>query len=232
MEETNAVTSGSMESAAVVSSQSSMPSATNNIPAVASVGSNNTHANASANPRKGGDMSPRESSNLEPVNGIVQPPTVPPPDRPGRLTNQLKYIHTNVMKAIWKHQFAWPFHQPVDAVKLNLPDYHKIITSPMDFGTIKKRLENRYYRSSKECIQNFNTMFTNCYVYNKPGEDVVLMAQTLEKIFLTKVAQMPQDEYDVEELTKSGKGRKNRPGTSSSGKRNNSSSEFLSFFYS
>lgn len=25
------------------------------------------------------------------------------------------------MKAVWKHQFAWPFHQPVDAKKLNLP---------------------------------------------------------------------------------------------------------------
>lgn len=57
----------------------------------------------------------------------------------------------------------------------------------MDLGTIKKRLENSYYWSGKECIQDFNTMFTNCYVYNKPGEDVVVMAQTLEKVFLTKV---------------------------------------------
>lgn len=66
-------------------------------------------------------------------------------------------------------------------------DYHKIIKQPMDLGTIKKRLENNYYWSAKECIQDFNTMFTNCYVYNKPGEDVVVMAQTLEKLFLTKV---------------------------------------------
>ena len=43
-------------------------------------------------------------------------------------------------------------------------------------------------------------MFTNCYVYNKPGEDVVLMAQTLEKLFLTKVAQMPKDEMEVDGL--------------------------------
>lgn len=57
----------------------------------------------------------------------------------------------------------------------------------MDLGTIKKRLENTYYWSGKECIQDFNIMFTNCYVYNKPGEDVVVMAQALEKLFLTKV---------------------------------------------
>lgn len=58
----------------------------------------------------------------------------------------------------------------------------------MDLGTIKKRLENNYYWSGRECIQDFNTMFTNCYVYNKPGEYVVVMAQALEKLFLTKVS--------------------------------------------
>lgn len=57
----------------------------------------------------------------------------------------------------------------------------------MDLGTIKKRLESNYYYSAQECIQDFNTMFTNCYVYNKPGEDVVVMAQTLEKLFLNRV---------------------------------------------
>lgn len=57
----------------------------------------------------------------------------------------------------------------------------------MDLGTIKKRLEQNYYYTSAECIQDFNTMFSNCYVYNKAGEDVVVMAQTLEKLFLAKV---------------------------------------------
>ncbi|KAL3871462.1 hypothetical protein ACJMK2_039458 [Sinanodonta woodiana] len=115
----------------------------------------------------------------------------------GRLTNQLQYLNKVVMKAVWRHQFAWPFHQPVDADKLGLPDYYTIIKHPMDLGTIKKRLETNYYQTAKECIQDFNQMFTNCYIYNKPGEDIVLMAQTLEKLFLNKVAQMPSEEYDV-----------------------------------
>ncbi|XP_043475306.1 homeotic protein female sterile-like isoform X4 [Leptopilina heterotoma] len=141
---------------------------------------------------------PREEPPVEPVNGIVQPPVVAPPNRPGRNTNQIHYLSKGVFKAVWKHQFAWPFQQPVDAKKLNLPDYHKIIKQPMDLGTIKKRLENFYYWSAKECIQDFNTMFTNCYVYNKPGEDVVVMAQALEKLFLTKVSHMPKDEVELD----------------------------------
>jgi hypothetical protein len=40
----------------------------------------------------------------------------------------------------------------------------------MDLGTIKKRLETNYYYSAKECITDLNMMFTDCYLYNKPGE--------------------------------------------------------------
>ncbi|RZB40813.1 bromodomain-containing protein 3-like, partial [Asbolus verrucosus] len=150
---------------------------------------------------------PRVEPPIDPVNGVVQPPVQPPPDRPGRITNQLQFLQKTVLKAVWTHHFAWPFRQPVDAKKLNLPDYHQIIKQPMDLGTIKKRLDNNYYWSGKECIQDFNTMFTNCYVYNKPGEDVVVMAQTLEKVFLTKVADMPKEECIVVKGAKGKKGR-------------------------
>uniref|UniRef100_A0A3P8TB64 Bromodomain containing 3 n=1 Tax=Amphiprion percula TaxID=161767 RepID=A0A3P8TB64_AMPPE len=125
------------------------------------------------------------------------PPEVTNPSKPGRRTNQLKYIQNVVIKSMWKHHYAWPFYQPVDAVSLGLPDYHKIITSPMDMGTIKKRLENNYYWSASECMQDFNTMFTNCYIYNKPTDDIVLMALALEKIFLQKVASMPPREVEI-----------------------------------
>lgn len=57
------------------------------------------------------------------------PPEVSNPKKPGRVTNQLQYLHKVVMKALWKHQFAWPFRQPVDAVKLGLP-----VTQPDGWG--------------------------------------------------------------------------------------------------
>ncbi|XP_016408799.1 bromodomain-containing protein 3-like isoform X6 [Sinocyclocheilus rhinocerous] len=138
------------------------------------------------------------------------PPEVTNPSKPGRKTNQLQYMQNVVVKTLWKHQFAWPFYTPVDAIKLNLPDYNKIIKNPMDMGTIKKRLENNYYWTAGECMQDFNTMFTNCYIYNKPTDDIVLMAQALEKIFLQKVAQMPQEE--VELLPPPPKGKARKPG--------------------
>ncbi|XP_026858859.2 bromodomain-containing protein 3b isoform X7 [Electrophorus electricus] len=138
------------------------------------------------------------------------PPEVTNSNKPGRKTNQLQYMQNVVVKTLWRHQFAWPFYTPVDAIKLNLPDYHKVIKNPMDMGTIKKRLENNYYWTAGECMQDFNTMFTNCYIYNKPTDDIVLMAQALEKIFLQKVAQMPQEE--VELLPPPPKGKARKPG--------------------
>ncbi|XP_045874618.1 bromodomain testis-specific protein [Meles meles] len=126
----------------------------------------------------------------------------PPPEyintkKNGRLTNQLQYLQKVVLKALWKHSFSWPFQQPVDAVKLKLPDYYTIIKTPMDLNTIKKRLEHKYYVKASECIADFNIMFSNCYLYNKPGDDIVLMAQALEKLFRQKLSQMPQEEQVV-----------------------------------
>jgi len=81
----------------------------------------------------------------------------------------------------------------------------------MDLTTIKKRLETNYYYSAKECITDLNMMFTDCYLYNKPGEvvffmscfydkfvlfvvkDVVIMGATLEQVFYEKLAEMPSD---------------------------------------
>ncbi|XP_078075569.1 bromodomain-containing protein 2-like [Mustelus asterias] len=142
-----------------------------------------------------------------------QPPEYHNLKKPGRMTNQLQYLGRVVVKALWKHHFAWPFQQPVDAVKLNLPDYYQITKKPMDLGTIKKRLENKYYYKAVECIEDINTMFTNCYVYNRPGDDIVVMAQTLEKHFLQKVSQMPQEEIELPVVNKRGGNGKGRKGS-------------------
>ncbi|XP_028307198.1 bromodomain-containing protein 4-like isoform X2 [Gouania willdenowi] len=160
---------------------------------------------------------------LEPGSS-QNPPSAPPPlpfnppppenwsaSRPKRQTNQLQYLLKVVLKTLRKHQFSWPFQAPVDAVKLNLPDYYKIIKIPMDMSTIRKRLENNYYWNAQECIQDFNTMFTNCYIYNKPGDDIVLMAEALEKLFLQKITEMPEEETEIAVVTKGRRGGRQEP---------------------
>lgn len=69
--------------------------------------------------------------------GNPQPPEYINPTRPRRQTNQLQFLLKVVVKALWKHQFAWPFHAPVDAVKLNLP----VSTLPFVYVTNFKPLK-------------------------------------------------------------------------------------------
>ena len=139
----------------------------------------------------------RNSPRIEPVNGVVQPRVHPPKDRPGRSTNQLNFIKNNILRAMMKQKHAWPFLKPVDTVTLGLPDYFKIIPKPMDLTTVKRRLDNNYYWCAQEAKDDIKLMFSNCFIYNKPGEDVTLMAQSLEKFFLAKCKAMPIVECEV-----------------------------------
>ncbi|KAK6031730.1 Bromodomain protein, partial [Ostertagia ostertagi] len=163
--------------------------------AVSTSGEGATASAADDNVKK--PENPWASPRQEPVNGIVQPRVIPPMGKPTRHTNQLDYILNTVLKEVMKHKHAWPFNVPVDTVKLNLPDYHKVIRRPMDMKTIQKRLQNIYYYSAKECMEDIMTMFNNCYTFNPPHSEIVSMGRELEQLFLAKIADMPSDEVEI-----------------------------------
>jgi hypothetical protein len=106
----------------------------------------------------------------------------------------------NLLKTfqVWRHKYAWPFHTPVDPVKLMLPDYFEIIKCPMDMTLIKKRLDGLNYKTAKTCIQDFDTMFQNCYTYNRPTEDVTIMAKKVQEFLHNKLKNMPPVEVILE----------------------------------
>ncbi|GAU95456.1 hypothetical protein RvY_07070-2 [Ramazzottius varieornatus] len=146
---------------------------------------------------------PSTESRAPVINGIVQPSFMLPPGRTPVLTNQLRFLQNNVIKAMWAHKFSAPFKAPVDAVRLNLPDYHTVITHPMDMGTIKKRLENFWYTSGQQCVEDFRLMFNNCYRYNPPGHIIYQWAQELEKNLNSRLSSLPTPELIVPFATKS-----------------------------
>jgi len=49
----------------------------------------------------------------------------------------------------------------------------------MDLATIKKKLDSQQYSSAKECIDDFNQMFNNCYTYNGEKEVMFISIFTL-----------------------------------------------------
>lgn len=71
-----------------------------------------------------------------------------------------------VINTLWKMKEAMIFHRPVDPVELKIPDYFTIVKSPMDFGTIKKRLYGGMYTNFSEFDEDMRLVFYNCFLYN------------------------------------------------------------------
>ena len=67
-------------------------------------------------------------------------------------------------------------------------DYHTIIKTPMDLGTVKKKMDNREYTSVAAFEHDVLIIFSNCYKYNPPEHDVVGMARRLEEVFRARLA--------------------------------------------
>ncbi|XP_065877537.1 transcription factor GTE8-like isoform X3 [Euphorbia lathyris] len=88
-----------------------------------------------------------------------------------------------LLTRLLNHQFGWIFKAPVDVVKLNIPDYLTIIKHPMDFGTIRSKLNSGSYSSPLEFLADVRLTFKNAMEYNPKGHDVHIMAETLSKFF-------------------------------------------------
>lgn len=114
----------------------------------------------------------------EPFRGIVQPEVSPPPGQDRHRSNQLEYIATQV-EQLWVDVRSLHFREPVDAIKLNLPDYFRLVLSPMDLGTIRSRLSNNFYRHAGEALDDINLMLDNCLFYNGPQTEIAQIATDL-----------------------------------------------------
>lgn len=75
------------------------------------------------------------------------------------------------------------FAAPVDPVALNIPTYHSIIKKPMDFGTMRAKLDQGEYENAKEFESDARQVFQNCYKFNAPNERVHQAGKDLESIF-------------------------------------------------
>lgn len=107
---------------------------------------------------------------------------------------QYKYA-LSMLRQLRKNRDARPFNQPVDPVKLNIPTYPTIITHPMDFGTIDKRLASKLYQTVNEFMDDVKLVFTNCYTFNGHESAISMMAKNLEMIFNKQILQMPSADY-------------------------------------
>ena len=51
-------------------------------------------------------------------------------NNPAMMQQKLRFWCMPLHRLLWDHQYGWIFHKPVDAVKLDLPDYHEVSPPP------------------------------------------------------------------------------------------------------
>ncbi|CAO3667670.1 unnamed protein product [Rhizopus microsporus] len=104
--------------------------------------------------------------------------------------DQIKYCGA-IMRNLKKHRDAAPFLQPVDYLKLNIPDYPKIIKHPMDLSTIDKKLNSGQYENVEQWIYDVRLVFNNCFKFNGPEATISMLCQNVESAFEKSLRQMP-----------------------------------------
>jgi hypothetical protein len=77
-----------------------------------------------------------------------------------------------------------------------LLDYPKVVKTPMDLGTVKKKLEGGAYAHPREFKHDVCLVFTNCMTYNADGSEYFNMASSLKKIFEERYAKTVKDEEE------------------------------------
>lgn len=92
-------------------------------------------------------------------------------------------VASKILTLCWKAKGGYYFHEPVDPAKFNVDDYFDIITEPMDFGSIRKKLNNNVYNNIEEYSHDMNLVFDNCIKYNGPENLVARHAIDIRTIF-------------------------------------------------
>ncbi|CAK4104776.1 unnamed protein product [Aphanomyces euteiches] len=99
----------------------------------------------------------------------------------------LELIRQHKMKGVMGEILtAGPFLHAVDITKY--PDYAQIVTEPMDFNKIERKLKSNRYSSVSEFSADVHLIFSNCMKYNSDpveGADIRTMATNLRDYFVS-----------------------------------------------
>jgi hypothetical protein len=135
---------------------------------------------------------PREQRDFQPE------PRRPPvkkrfPKRDDGTAEQLKFC-IKLINDLYRPKYshcAYPFYEPVDIVKLDIPQYPKIVKKPMDMSTMLQKLNTGEYSDAKGVYNDFKLMIKNCFAFNPAGTPVHQAGVELNEIFDEKWLGLP-----------------------------------------
>ncbi|CAG4958104.1 unnamed protein product [Parnassius apollo] len=96
---------------------------------------------------------------------------------------QLKELQfcKNLLCEMECHEHAWPFLVPVNTKQF--PQYRKVIKCPMDLSTIRRKLQDGFYKCKEEFASDVRLIFSNCEVFNEDDSPVGRAGHSMRQFF-------------------------------------------------
>jgi hypothetical protein len=88
-----------------------------------------------------------------------------------------------ILARIFTRRDSELFREPVPYEELGLTDYLTVVTTPMDLGTVRSKLESHKYTNELECAEDIRRIWENAMLYNAPGALVYVKAKSLSEYF-------------------------------------------------
>ena len=102
-------------------------------------------------------------------------------------------ICSTLISEMEAHEDSGPFLFPVNTKQF--ATYKKVIKTPMDIATIKKKLDlpvnsAASYKSRDEFVEDVRLIFSNCEVFNEDDSPVGKAGHTMRNLFETRWAEL------------------------------------------
>jgi hypothetical protein len=136
------------------------------------------------------DGSSSSASKKRAAPAYVAPPAGPSAPRTQRISQHLIRCG-DLIKELKRIPQSVYFLEPVDPVKLNIPEYTEVIKKPMDFSTITKNITDMIYETPLHFAEDVRLVFKNAIIFNQMKDNPVHMAaREMSTIFEQKFAQL------------------------------------------
>jgi transcription initiation factor TFIID subunit 2 len=131
-------------------------------------------ANLARGPGEGGEEFNVSLPELPVINQAYTGTGMPPID---------EQICRSLLRKLTTHRQSFWFREPVNPVKQNIPQYLDIIKSPMDFSTVRKKLNQKQYPSLEAFTEDIRLIFSNSYTFNPAHTQVYRDTKVLDEFF-------------------------------------------------
>eukprot|EP00980_Cylindrotheca_fusiformis_P016260 scaffold4829_cov129-Cylindrotheca_fusiformis.AAC.20 len=96
-------------------------------------------------------------------------------------------VATLIKDRVMTHPSSVSFRRPVNAAAMKLKDYHKVVTEPMDLGTIYSRCVIGEYQVLQEVVEDVRLMVSNARKFNPAGHFVHEKAGEVLELFFQEL---------------------------------------------